>query len=193
MTVLALDNDWHFRFGIVIASILWRTNNCCRSLLASSRPEGAAMNRTRTAPLTRILAALCAAIILPGLAGAAALPPVVSTEDHGSDVERQRTVQVAGVNVQIDEQTGRLRTLTPAQSRELAGVLQNIFGSAKSAHQVVTRADGTTSLVLDERYANFSIALIDEKGNLATSCVSGAEQTQAVLGGSGVDQQPDKE
>jgi len=151
------------------------------------------MNRTPTAPLTRILAALCAAIILPGLAGAAALPPVVSTEDHGSDVEGQRTVQVAGVSVEIDEQTGRLRTPTPAQSRELAGALQNMFASAKSAHQVVTRADGTISLVLDERYANFSIALIDKEGKLSTSCVSGAEQTQAVLDESDAAQQPEKE
>jgi hypothetical protein len=143
--------------------------------------------------MTRIFAALCTAIILPGLVGAAALPPVVPTEDNASDPQRARTVQVAGVSVQIDEQTGRLRTPTPARSWELAGALQKMFASAKSAHQVATRADGTISLVLDERYANFSIALIDEEGKLSTSCVSGAEQSLAVLDESDAAQQPDKE
>jgi hypothetical protein len=104
-----------------------------------------------------------------------------SAEDErstGNDV-----VTVGGVALHIDSQTGRLQQPTPDEVRQLRATLTRMFASTRTTDGVVTRPDGTKTLVLDESYSVFSVAQIAGDGRLSTRCVMGAANAEAVFDG----------
>jgi hypothetical protein len=94
------------------------------------------------------------------------------------------TVTVGGVALQIDSKTGRLQKPTSDEVRRLRATLQQLFASTRATDGVVTRPDGTKSLVLDESYSVFSVAHVAGDGRLSTRCVMGAAHAEAVFDGS---------
>ncbi len=139
------------------------------------------MNRS-TWSLARIV---LGALILLGWASAL----VVGAAEPAEDVSRQslpsdiaKAASVAGVTVYIDERTGRMRTPTSEEARELRSAMQRMFASTEPLPKEITpQRDGTISLVLDQSYAVFSIAVIDDDGRLSTRCVSGIANAETVL------------
>ena len=107
-----------------------------------------------------------------------------TARDERSESDRLDTVTVGGVAVQIDSETGRLRKPTSDEVRQLRATLQRMFASTKTTGGVVTRTDGTKTLVLDESYSVFSVAHIAGDGRLSTRCVMGAANAEAVFDGS---------
>jgi hypothetical protein len=96
----------------------------------------------------------------------------------GNDV-----VTVGGVALHIDSKTGRLRKPTTDEVRQLRATLTRMFASTRTTDGVVTRPDGTKTLVLDESYSVFSVAQIADDGRLSTRCVMGAANAEAVFDG----------
>ena len=107
-----------------------------------------------------------------------------AAQDERSKSDRLDTVTVGGVAVQIDSETGRLRKPTSDEVRQLRATLQRMFASTKTTGGVVTRPDGTKTLVLDESYSVFSVAQIAGDGRLSTRCVMGAANAESVFDGS---------
>jgi len=96
----------------------------------------------------------------------------------GNDV-----VTVGGVALHIDSKTGRLRPPTTDEVRQLRATLAQMFASTRATDGIVTRPDGTKTLVLDESYSVFSVAQIAGDGRLSTRCVMGAANAEAVFDG----------
>jgi hypothetical protein len=94
------------------------------------------------------------------------------------------TVTVGGVALQVDSQTGRLLKPTPDEVRQLRSTLAQIFASTRATAGVVTRPDGTKTLVLDESYSVFSVAHLAGDGRLSTRCVMGAANAESIFDGS---------
>jgi hypothetical protein len=105
---------------------------------------------------------------------------------HSQAALKPQAVQVAGTQVQVDPQTGKLVPPTPAQRKSLAQALRKQFSSDPYGPYYL--ADGTISFIVGAERLNFSLAHVNEKGLPEMSCVSGLEQAVSVLEGSG--QQP---
>jgi hypothetical protein len=104
-----------------------------------------------------------------------------STEDGrsaGNDV-----VTIGGVALHVDSKTGRLHPPTTDEVRQLRAALTQMFASTRTTDGIVTRPDGTKTLVLDESYSVFSVAQIAGDGRLSTRCVMGAANAEAVFDG----------
>jgi len=101
--------------------------------------------------------------------------------EERSTTDRSDTISVGGVAVEIDSETGRLRKPTSDEVIQLRATLQRMFASTRTTDGVVTRPDGTKTLVLDESYSVFSVAHIGGDGRLSTRCVMGAANAEAVF------------
>lgn len=105
---------------------------------------------------------------------------------HSQAAPKPQAVQVAGTQVQVDPQTGKLIPPTPAQKKSLADALRKQFTS--DPYGPYYFADGTISFVVGTERLNFSLAHLNNRGLPEMSCVSGLEQAVSVLEGGG--QQP---
>lgn len=142
------------------------------------------MNRS-TWSLARIV---LGALILLGWASALVVGAAEPAESesrqspHSQAANATNAANVRGVTVYIDERTGRMRTPTSEEARELRSAMQRMFASTGPSPKTITpQRDGTISLVLDQSYAVFSIAVIDDDGRLSTRCVSGTANAETVL------------
>lgn len=119
----------------------------------------------------------------------AAAHVTVAEEDvalHSQPALKPQAVQIAGTQVQVDPQTGKLIPPTPAQKKSLADALRKQFTS--DPYGPYYFADGTISFIVGTERLNFSLAHLNGKGLPEMSCVSGLEQAVSVLEGGG--QQP---
>lgn len=88
---------------------------------------------------------------------------------------------VGGITVQVDQRTGTLLPPTLEQKRALAQSLRDRFGKPP---QAVFMQDGNLSLVVGTSLLKFSVARMNEKGELEVDCVSGVDRVADLLGGS---------
>jgi hypothetical protein len=87
---------------------------------------------------------------------------------------------VAGITVQVDPRTGRLRPPTTQQKRALATAFRQQF-SQPSPYTASSYSNGTLSIVVGQSLLNFSVARVTPKGDVEVSCLSGVEDTAALL------------
>ncbi len=79
---------------------------------------------------------------------------------------------VAGVQIFIDPETGRMRPPSEAEAAQLAAAMQQMFGKPlKSGYAPVEHADGSVSMVVGADYLSLSVLHIGEDGQLHTECV----------------------
>jgi hypothetical protein len=83
-----------------------------------------------------------------------------------------------GITVQVDQRTGELLPPNLEQKRVLAQSLRDRFGKPP---QAVFMRDRTLSLVVGTRLLNFSVARMNEKGELEVDCVSRVERAADLL------------
>ena len=100
---------------------------------------------------------------------------------HSQSTPKPQAVHVAGTQVQVDPQTGKLIPPTPAQRKSLANALRKQFASDPFGPYYF--ADGTLSFIVGTERLNFSLAHLNGKGLPEMSCVSGLEQAVSVLEG----------
>lgn len=92
------------------------------------------------------------------------------------------TVKVAGQEVQVDSQTGRMKELTPEEAQKLAAGLKQMINRSTDGLVQEPHADGSVSVDLQDRFQNVTVARINEDGSLATSCVDNAEAAGTFFG-----------
>ena len=91
-------------------------------------------------------------------------------------------VTFAGMQVFVDAETGKLRPPTEKEARELSRrMMARISADKAHSYQPVVQKNGTMSVVLGTDGMNYSVAVVQEDGHLATSCVSSQEEADEIV------------
>ena len=99
-----------------------------------------------------------------------------------SNGKRYTTVKVAGQDVQVDSQTGKVKPLNAQESEQLAGGLKKMLNKSADGLTEVQNQDGSTSMDLEGRYRNVTVARENADGTLTTSCVDNPRAAASALG-----------
>ena len=92
------------------------------------------------------------------------------------------TVKVAGREVQVDPQTGKIKPLTPEEAQQLADGLKTMLNKSTEGLEQVQQGDGTVSMDLKGRFRNVAVARTNDDGSVEESCVDEPEQAAAFFG-----------
>ena len=139
-----------------------------------------------SATTTRRLPALIAlAAVVLVIAAISALSRQLVAENPNVQPENSKkytTVKVAGQDVQVDPQTGKLKPLSAEQAQELAAGLKKMLNKSADGLTQVQNADGSTSMDLNGRFRNVVVASETQDGNLSMSCVDNPNAAASALG-----------
>lgn len=91
------------------------------------------------------------------------------------------TVVVAGQQVAIDRQTGKLRQPSPEESRALAEALKESFSRSVAGLDVFHYPDGSVSILVDGRFESASLAKVNSDGSVSTACVDNVTAAETFL------------
>ena len=119
----------------------------------------------------------CTFLCIPVIGASEETPPAAAR----SSAAALDGVRVAGVDLRVRPESGRLVEPSAEELDRLRAALAALFSPTRTGDGPLTRTDGTLTLVLDERQAVFSVAEIDRDGRLATRCVTGADGAAAAL------------
>jgi len=92
------------------------------------------------------------------------------------------TVKVAGQDVQVDGQTGQIKSLTPQEAQKLAAGLADMVNQSTEGLEDVQRADGSVSMDLKGRFQSVTVARVNKDGSLTLSCVDNPQAAGAFFG-----------
>lgn len=141
------------------------------------------MMKTCLNPWCRALVglALLVALVAPPVSAAeeapeAAAPAAAAEVDAG---QVSLPVNVAGMQVSIDPQTGRLRQPTPAEAKALSAAFQQAFAPNRIARKVIVQKDanGMMTAQVDLSLLDQYVVEVQADGTLATRCVNGSSET----------------
>src|SRR6185369_14204447 len=139
-----------------------------------------------SATTTRRLPALIAlASVVLVIAAISALSRQLVAENPNVQPENSKkytTVKVAGQDVQVDPQTGKLKPLSAQQAQELAAGLKKMLNKSADGLTEVQHEDGSTEMELNGRFRNVVVAREREDGSLSVSCVDNPKAAASALG-----------
>lgn len=92
------------------------------------------------------------------------------------------TVKVAGQDVQVDPQTGRMQELTPEETQKMAAGLKQMVNQSTDGLVQVQHPDGSVSMDLEGRFQNVTVARVNKDGSVSQSCVNNPEAAGAFFG-----------
>ena len=92
------------------------------------------------------------------------------------------TVKVAGQDVQVNQQTGQIRPLTPQEAQRLAAGLKGMLNRSTQGLVEVKQADGSTAMDLQGRFQSVAVARVGDDGAITESCVDNPEAAAAFFG-----------
>jgi RNase P/RNase MRP subunit p29 len=92
------------------------------------------------------------------------------------------TVKVAGQDVQVDGQTGKMKALTPEEAQKLAAGLGKVINQSAEGLVQVQHPDGSVSMDLEGRFQNVAVARVNEDGTVSQSCVDNPEAAGEFFG-----------
>ncbi len=92
------------------------------------------------------------------------------------------TVKVAGQDVQVDPQTGRMKELTPEEAQKMAAGLKQMVNQSTDGLVQVQHADGSVSMDLEGRFQNVTVARVNKDGTVSQSCVNNPKAAGAFFG-----------
>lgn len=96
--------------------------------------------------------------------------------------KKYMTMKVAGQDVQVDTQTGKMKPLTQEEARKLAESLKGLLNKSTEGLVEEHNADGSVSMDLQDRFQNVTVARVNEDGTLTTSCVDNPRAAAAFFG-----------
>jgi hypothetical protein len=91
-------------------------------------------------------------------------------------------VKVAGHDVEVDSQTGKMKPLTPEEAQKLAAGLKQMVNQSTEGLEQVHHADGSVSIDLQDRFQNVTVARVNEDGTVSQSCVDNPQAAGAFFG-----------
>ena len=91
-------------------------------------------------------------------------------------------VKVAGQDVEVDSQTGRMRELSPEEARKLATGLNQMVNKSTEGLSEVHHPDGSVTMDLQDRFQNVTVARVNDDGSVSQSCVDNPEAAGAFFG-----------
>jgi len=98
---------------------------------------------------------------------------------------RYTPMEIYGVQVFIDSETGLMRTPTPDEAAALSAELRSRFADraprTKSLAAPVVHADGAISMELDPSLFNFSVVQIQPDGELKFECTKGHDHASELV------------
>jgi hypothetical protein len=92
------------------------------------------------------------------------------------------TVKVAGRDVQVDPQTGKIKPLTPEEAKQLADGLKTMLNKSTDGLEQVQNADGSVSMDLKGRFQNVAVARVNDDGSVEQSCIDEPQQAARFFG-----------
>lgn len=122
-------------------------------------------NQQRKNGGVRWTAALSAVALLAVGAGSAAAAPARSGEG----------VRPQGVQVHIDQVSGKIRQPTPAELKVLADAFHAKVARSAEGVQVTEHADGSLSATLGPESLNVWVAAVGADGSIRYACIEGGE------------------
>ncbi|HKU75336.1 MAG TPA: hypothetical protein VJR02_15605 [Pyrinomonadaceae bacterium] len=105
---------------------------------------------------------------------------IVASKD--SNPKKYMTVKVAGQDVQVDPQTGKLKPLSAQEAQNLAEGLKKMVNKSADGLTEVQHEDGSTSMDLEGRFRNVVVAREREDGSLSMECVDNPKAAASALG-----------
>jgi hypothetical protein len=103
----------------------------------------------------------------------------VTTSDAG---KKYVTVKVAGREVQVDPQTGKIKPLTPEEAQQLGAGLKTLLNKSSDGLVQVAQDDGSVSVDLQGHFQNVAVIRVNDDGTTEQSCVDTPEQAAAFFG-----------
>jgi len=92
------------------------------------------------------------------------------------------TVKVAGQDVAVDGQTGKIKPLTQEEAQKLAAGLGQLINQSTEGLEQVQHEDGSVSMDLKGRFQNVTVARVNQDGSVTQSCVDNAQAAGAFFG-----------
>ena len=99
-----------------------------------------------------------------------------------SSPKKYMNLKVAGQDVQVDGQTGKLKPLTAQEAQNLAEGLKRMVNKSADGLKEVQHEDGSVTMDLEGRFQNVVVAREREDGGLSMSCVDTPGAAAKVLG-----------
>lgn len=162
------------------------------SLAAVAAWIGAGIPTRQDAGAERVAAPFVTTATAPEAAEAAAAPraeapriPNVAATAPRRPASPPAAARPAGMLVAIDPETGALVAPTPEQRARLIGDVA-ITGNPAAGLLEERAADGTVTLHLDERFAQYSVVRAGAAGAPTHQCVDGREAADAAVRAPGV-------
>jgi hypothetical protein len=100
-----------------------------------------------------------------------------------SKATRPGTASVAGMQVAIDPQTGRLRQPTPEERQALARALGRSLNRSTEGLTVTRFSNGMQKVDLQGRFQSISVATVDAHGKLQHRCITSPAEAKALASG----------
>ena len=139
-----------------------------------------------SATTTRRLPALIAlASVVLVIAAISAVSRQLNAENPSAPPENSKkymTVKVAGQDVQVDRQTGKLKPLSAQEAQELAEGLKKMVNKSAEGLTEVQHADGSVTMDLEGRFQHVVVAREAEDGSLSMSCVDNPKAAASAIG-----------
>jgi len=129
----------------------------------------------------KVMGGLAAAALVAGAFPALAEAAADVAEARPAAAEKAPAVQVGGLNVAVDPETGRIRPLTLAEQRKLAAAMKKQFGV--KAQEPVVHADGMFSAVVGTEFLSYSVARLAADGTVERQCAASVDSAIDFLAG----------
>ena len=92
------------------------------------------------------------------------------------------TVRVAGQDVQVDGQTGQIKSLSPEEAQKVAEGLKQVINRSTEGLVETREADGSVSVDLQDRFQNVAVARKNDDGSVEQGCVDNAQAAGEFFG-----------
>jgi cytoskeletal protein RodZ len=92
------------------------------------------------------------------------------------------TVRVAGQDVQVDGQTGQIKSLSPEEAQKVAEGLKQVINRSTEGLVETREADGSVSVDLQDRFQNVAVARKNDDGSVEQGCVDNAQAAGELFG-----------
>jgi hypothetical protein len=138
-----------------------------------------------TARRTPALVALALVVLVIAAISAVSRQLVAGTptmQPENTSAKKYMTVKVAGQDIQVDTQTGKLKPLSAQEAQELAEGLKKMVNKSADGLTEVQHEDGSVSMDLNGRYRHVVVAREAEDGSLSMSCVDNPKAAASALG-----------